>query len=748
MKTKLLLCFVIVTNYSLSQSNKDTIIFSHNSGVYNDSVLLNISNLNTDIIYYSKNGDYPTTKYTEPILLKKSTTIRVKNRKTTKGYTRNFLFPGRKINLPIICITIKQSSLYDSLRGIYIKGPNASKEAPYKGANFHKNWERLSHIEFIDTNNNVGFNQKVGIKIFGQFSAMLPQKSFSIHARNKYGKSKIEYPIFPDLPFKKYKSFVLRNSGSDYCESHFRDVMMTSLVKNFNIETQNYRTCVVYLNGDYWGIYHMREKINEHFLKQHFKVDKDSVAIMKHRKDVQHYGTMNYSKVLKFIKKENFKQNSNIIKLSKLIDIDNYLDYNIAQVYFSNIDAGGNIRYWRERKKGAKWRWILYDTDFGFGLRKGNGVEENTLIRFTEYSSEAWPFPSWSTLIIRKLLENDSIKSRYIQKFSYYLNSTFKPKKVVNHINEISKNLTQEIPYHFRKWKRNPVTWERSVNYIIDFAERRPDYLFSFLKTKFKLDTFFTIKFDYNPNQGSVFFDTYLVDSGFSGTYFSTINYDLTVRPKFGYNFSHWLGDNKSKGKKIRMNKDTIISAFFTKKGNSKYRNQIFINEVGSKDSLFSSYLELYNKSDSDINISNCIFKKGNKKTLINENTIIKANSYFIFFKESTPANREIINAQFGLFKINKKNKIELFSPKEEFIDGVSLDEVSFRNLNKVELVNTILEKGWVPTKLSSINTINLKQEESNRKNYIILSCFLFVFSLTILTPVFIFLKNKKYKKA
>ena len=120
-------------------------------------------------------------------------------------------------------------------------------------------------------------------------------------------------------------------------------------------------------------------------------------------------------RILKFIKKSDLKQDSNVVKLSKLIDIDNYLDYNIAQVYISNIDAGGNIRYWRERKYGAKWRWILFDTDFGFGLRKTNGVEENTLIRFTEYSSELWPFPSWSSLIIRKLLKNESIKKRYIK---------------------------------------------------------------------------------------------------------------------------------------------------------------------------------------------------------------------------------------------------------------------------------------------------------------------------------------------
>ena len=735
---------LILTSYSVSQSNNDTIIFSHNSGVYSDSFLLILSNLKSDKIYYSDNGDYPNIEYKEPIFLKKSTTIRVKNGKNLKGYTRNFLFPGRKINLPIICITIKPSDLYDTIKGIYVKGPNASKDPPYKGANFHKNWERLSYIEFIDTNNKVGFNQKLGIKIFGQFSAMLPQKSFSLHARKKYGKGKIKYPLFPDLPFKKYKSFILRNSGSDYCNSHFRDIMMTSLVKNFNLETQAYRSCIVYLNGDYWGIYHMREKINEHFLKQHFKVDKDSVAIMKHRRDVQYYGRMNYNKVLKFIKKADLKIDSNINKLSKLIDIDNYLDYNIAQVYFSNIDAGGNIRYWRERKEGAKWRWILYDTDFGFGLRKRNGADENTLKRFTEYSSESWPFPSWSSLIIRKLLDNDSIKKRYIQKFTYYLNTTFKSENVVNHINLITSNLKTEIPYHFNKWKRKPSSWNNSVNFIIDFAERRPSYLFSFLGKKFNLDTSFTIKFDYNSNQGSVYFDTYLIDSGLSGTYFNSMKYDLKAEPKFGYEFSNWSKGNTDQEDKLVLTKDTVVHAYFLKKGNSIYKNQVFINEVGYKDSLFSSYLELYNAGDSDVNISNWIFINDKRKTIIKENTIMKPNSYFTLFKDSTEENKKIAHTQFGLFKIKKRYKIELFSADEEFIDHVYLHENLLENSNKLEYVNTILEKNWVSTELSSINKVNTKQEESNRNNNIILICFFSILSLIIFTALFFYFKNKK----
>jgi hypothetical protein len=218
----------------------------------------------------------------------------------------------------------------------------------------------------------------------------------------------------------------------------------------------------------------------------------------------------------------------------------------------------------------------------------------------------------------------------------------------------------------------------------------------------------------------------------------------LKAEPKFGYEFSHWSKGNTNQEDKLMPIKDTVISASFIRKGNSVYRNQVYINEVGYKDSLLSSYLELYNASDSDVNISNWIFINNKLKTIIKENTTIKSNSYFTLFKDSTEDNNKITNSQFGLFKIKKRNKIELFSAEEEFIDSVYLSEALLSNSNKIELVNTILENNWVSTELSSINKLNIKQEESKRNNYIILICFFSILSLIIFTALFFFFKNKK----
>ena len=157
--------------------------------------------------------------------------------------------------------------------------------------------------------------------------------------------------------------------------------------------------------------------------------------------------------------------------------------------------------------------------------------------------------------------------------------------------------------------------------------------------------------------------------------------------------------------------------------------------------------MEIFNATDSVVNISNWVFINGDKKTIIKENTLIQAHSYYTFFKDTTQSNNEILNSQFGLFKIKKRNKIELYSSEEEFIDYVYLDETLLNNSNIIELVNTTIKHNWTPTNQSTINKTNLKQIESNKNNNIILTCFFSIMSLIILTPLFLFFKNRKRRR-
>ena len=112
-------------------------------------------------------------------------------------------------------------------------------------------------------------------------------KSLAIISRKKYEKKYFKYPIFKEKSIKKYKSFILRNSGGDFNKTHFRDALITQLTRPVNLPIQAYQPVVLYINGVYWGIHNAREKINEHYLKGNFGANPDSVTIMKHRNDLQ-----------------------------------------------------------------------------------------------------------------------------------------------------------------------------------------------------------------------------------------------------------------------------------------------------------------------------------------------------------------------------------------------------------------------------------------------------------------------------
>lgn len=717
--------FFLISFVGLSQ--KDTLIFSHPSGIYSETFQLTLSNSSGNTIFYSLDGDYPKTKYTSSISISKSITVRVKNERELKGYTQNYIY--QKHTLPVVCLTIKPADLYDTLSGIYVKGPNAKKEPPYLGANFHKGWEKQAYIEMIDTNNVSLFNQKVGVKIFGQFSAMLPQKSFAIYARKKYGNKRVKTQLFLDLPYKKYKSFILRNSGSDFCNSHFRDAMMTSLVKDFNFEVQSYRSCVVYLNGNYWGIYHIREKINEHFLKQHTGIDKDSVAILKYRGARQHNGKMNYNSMLRFITKSDFSVKENIDSLNKLMDIDNYLDYNIAQVYFNNIDAGGNIRFWRPTEKGGKWRWILFDTDFGYGLRKGNRQEQNTVENYFVKSNRSWPYPNWSTLIIRKLVENDSIKEVYLKKFSHYLNTTFSENNVLNHIHTFESSLKPEINQHFKKWKRSANIWNTHLDLLKTFAKERPIYLRKYLRKQFQVDTVYKITTD-SIHNGMFFINGNKIEDSSTRICFSTITYSLEAKPAIGYIFSHWTDDTTQTNpkRKIVFNKDISIAPIFIKKKKSDWKGKVWLNEISRKNKKSGDYIEIFNSSENKIDLSHWKIKneKGECYT-IKEGTSIGKMDYLVLYKKELKE----------MFNITKETHLTLFDNLEKEVDVFKNKNEKFKESKTLERVNSLLKKGWEKTQQTSPGYKNDRQTYYEQLNKKILIGFGVMIGLLILSGIY-----------
>jgi hypothetical protein len=676
---------------SFGQDEEVFLDFEPLGGKYDGPTTVTLTATEGATIYYTVDGSHPNsggTRYRGPSEVKTVNVIRAiayKNGKRSESGTQSY-FCDREYTLPIISIATNPENLWDYSTGIYVKGCCADTIEPYIGANFWKNWEKYSNIEMYETDGELAFNQAVGINLFGGFSRMLPQKSLAIFARKKYGESRINYPIFPERDFKKYKSFIIRNSGGDFRRTHFRDAFMTQLAAPTGVAIQAYRPAVVFLNGEYWGIQNLREKISEHYLKSNFGVDKDNVDILRHNGVVRHGTSANYKKLLRFLRVNDMSKDEVVAELRTFMDIEDYLRYNIAETYSDNRDAGGNIRYWRERNDSAKWRWVLYDLDLGMGNNAYTGYKRNTVKKFTSANAEAWPDPAWSTFIIRKLLENKTLEYQYINTFADHLNTVYSSDRALALIDEIYGNLKTEMPYHVDKWQTSIENWDFHVDVVRDFARERPAYLRKYIMQKFDLKGMLEVRIKYPGSDiAKITFNSLKIEDDFDGIYFQDVPVTITVEPKHDYNFIGWSGrDEKTTSITISSSSDLVLEPLFEPKARSAYKDSLIFNELAVyqvEGDSSEDWVEFYNRSIKPLDLSGWKWTKSSYKKgfVLPENTVIQPGDYLILARNkanySAYYNADTVTVvgdfDFGLSK--KGEQIKLYD-----LDGLIVDSLTY----------------------------------------------------------------------
>lgn len=668
--------------------------FIPTGGVFSEGVDVVLSAEEGSSIYFTLDGSVPgsgSKRYKNPIKVSKVSVIRAvayTNGKRSKINTQSY-FCDREYSLPIISVTSNPDNFWDYSRGIYVKGCCADTIEPYMGANFWKSWERRCNIEMYDKEGEVCFNQEACMSLFGGFSRALPQKSLAIIARKRYGNSKFEYPIFDERDNKKYKSFILRNSGGDFKRTHLRDAFMTQLVAPTGIAYQAYEPAIVFLNGEYWGIQNIREKINEHYLEQNYGVDKDNLDILRHNGTARHGTSKNYKYLLSYLRSHDLTKNANVTELSKFMDIEDFMRYNISEVYSDNRDAGGNIRYFRERSDSAKWRWVYYDLDLGLGNNNYTGYKRNTLRKFTNANSEIWPDPAWSTFIIRKLLENQNLRFQYITMTCDYLNTVLHPDRATKLLDEMSARIETEMPYHLQKWGSSMDNWNFHLDIVRTFVQERAKYMRMHLKEKFNLGAEINVEVKVPTEDNcKIKFNTLDIDKDFTGIYYENIPITIKVNPKHDFEFVGWKGrEEKTLEITFVPFGNTILEPILRPKKYSALRDSLIINEISfyqPENDSTDDWIEIYNRSSGAIDLDFCSITKTRYKKgfFFPEGVTIDANDYIIITRNranflathQVDSNKVIGNMKFGFPR--KGSLIKLYDNQDLVIDSLTYNGI------------------------------------------------------------------------
>ncbi|PKR82087.1 hypothetical protein CW751_01755 [Brumimicrobium salinarum] len=683
-------------------------------------------------------------------------------------YTSNTYITSRKQTLPFFSIITDPNHLFDKQNGIYEMGCCADKDAPFKGANFWKDIEKPIHVEFIDQNKKA-FSQAAGIKIFGGYSVSMPQKSFAIYARKKYGDNRFRYPLFPQLPFQKYKNFILRNAGGDMKGAHIRDVFATQVSKKSGLSFQEYRPVAVYINGKYWGIYNLREKINEHFIHAHHGIPKDDVGIIRPPKKVQDGPPKilkNYHDLMKFLETRKSLNQDDIQQIQNVIDIDDYLIYSTLQIILGNSDAAGNIRLYNDFKKNTPFKTVLFDLDMGMNIFDEEKHLENSLQLFTADKNTDIQYPTEYTLLLRKLLSNNQIQIRFINYYMDALNTYFNPQSAHKELHKLTHEMMNEIPFHLKRWDISQLRYDRSIQRLQKFIKHRPSIAFKHLKSYFNLHNTFEVKYEASEG-GQVKVNSLLLDQNFKGDYFKSIPIQVEALPADNFEFVGWKNStDHTQIKQIRVQKNEIlISPIFKPKEAPNYAHKLIIREVyiANKNEKNTSWIEIYNRSKDTINLNNWKVKNKNNINIytFSSNANILPHSSIVlvenkqYFYQKYDKNITVFgDIPFG-FNVNNR-AFKLFDYQEYKIQSLSLqnlpkptnEQYSFHNIHHE--VNVNHPQFWIekePTPgLTDISVIKAnKEEKENERSQLISNTFLFygiISALIIIILFFIILAN------
>jgi hypothetical protein len=627
----------------------DTVLFSAKGGYYPGGLKLQLSSTqHSDSIYFTLDGSEPTslsTRYTGPISVSGSKVIRARSLKSDRlpgGISTN-TYVTKRHKLPVVCISTDPRNLWDYYTGIYVLGPNASTTSPYFGANFWQNWEKKAHMELYDTLGNKQIDQDIGIKIFGAYSRARPQKSLALYARSEYGKGSFDYKVFKDKPIEKFEALVLRNGGNDWGQAMMRDGLTSTLVRDMDIDRQAFQPAVIYLNGEYWGIQDIREKINSNYLAENHFVDPDNVNLLVSNATIIEGSNTGYNQINAFLNINTLESSQNYLQVKNKIDINNYFQYQLSQIYIDNRDwPGNNIKYWNTNDPGSLWRWIMYDTDFGFGYKGSTAYSYNTLDWALVPDAASGSNRPWATLLFRRMVSNTGFRNEFVNQYADRINRNFSPERVTFVIDSIIRVYQPEMGDHLTRWNLTNDKLLSSYSVVKSFAVNRPEFARSHLRTKFGLGEPLQIKVEINqPGLGTVKVNSIIpYNFPFTGIYFKDLPIKLTAIPSPGYRFVRWeMGSITSQSVTMDYNMASPASFRAVFEAARLTDIKIVINEINYKSSPSrdtKDWIELHNAGKATVNLRNWVLSDGGPESgfIIPSDYILAPGMYVVVCRD------------------------------------------------------------------------------------------------------------------
>lgn len=566
---------------------------------------------------FTTDGSDPTPAsqlYTEPIQIEKTTVIKTalfRQETQISPILIKTYFIKANHTLPVVSLITEPKNLWDDEIGIYTTGNHIN----YKQSG--KEWERPAEFIYYQ-DQQFEYQRDVGVRIHGTGSRELPQKSFRLTASYQDERELFQYDFFPNDGLTTHDEIVLRNAGTDWRGAYLRDALIHNLAQqSTDLDVMPSQPVVLYLNGEYWGIYYIRERFDDHYFEEKYGVTRDRLTIL----DVPHnHGeTRGQAELTQGYESDRDRYNEMLVKAMgcrgcpeyneyrKLIDMDNFIDYNIFEMHFANFDwPYGNSKVWvyhnnilaenpdevLELPPGidGRFRWLLFDLDAGLGHT--SDTHEKMIAAAGKgmlgiLIDDQFP--------LRNIFYNTTFKENFLNRYANLLNTVLSSKQAIAELDRMEAVIEPEMPNQIARWKdytspygisqfQSMEDWHYQVDLVRTYLKYRQEgaqnQVFEELYTdddgNFTTSRTEMIKLylDVSDPAGGdiqVHTTTYQGENApYENKYFPDQSINIKALPNAGWRFSHWEGDVPAAKKqqsqlRINLSQDQSLKAVFVK---------------------------------------------------------------------------------------------------------------------------------------------------------------------------------------
>ncbi len=345
-------------------------------------------------------------------------------------------------------------------------------------------WERESFLTLFDERHVLSFSGSLGIRVKGHRTCNFPKKSLNLYGRNYYGGKIIDKGIFD----KDYSRLTLFAGGQDEL-SLVRDAFISDITSKLSFASLSFTSsCALFLDGEFWGIYRISEKMDEDFIGEHYDVDPDQVIMVKNSllskgipEDDELYGDLRH-----FIMNADFTAGTDYERFQEMVDIESLIDFYAARIF---IDEGMdwpniNVAFWRTRETDdsnlfadGRWRYINFDNNSNLDY---GAVSVNTISKALNGTKNYHPDELFS-----KLMKNHDFKERFLKRFREIIASAFDPESAIKKLDRYAAEIRPFMESDFDRYYGNRYTlkdFDDDIESIRKYLRERPDYIIPFVE--------------------------------------------------------------------------------------------------------------------------------------------------------------------------------------------------------------------------------------------------------------------------